>query len=155
MRDGQDSDIQGDATASNASTKGKRKAGPGQVKGKGKTSRAAAIYHNCIAIAKWMKQKTRQPEVESPVTKAQRATAVSTIGRAWQEAIRRRHAPGVGKRSCAGRVAQVAAAAHTKVKRNTKFVRNARKLFIGVNIRVALEREQPIGSSWRNEWDFG
>ena len=45
--------------------------------------------------------------------------------------------------------------ASMKVKRKCENVRNARKLFIGVNIRVALERQQPIGSSWRNEWDFG
>ena len=139
----------------NATTKEKKEARPRQVKGKGKPGRAAAIYHNCMAIAKWMKQKTKQPEVEAPATTAQKATAVSTIGRAWREAVRRRHAPGVGKRSCAGRVAQVAVAAHTKVKRKSQKVRNARKLFIGVNVRVALEREQPIGSSWRNEWDFG
>ena len=113
------------------------------------------MYHNCIAIAKWMKLKTTTPEVEAPATTAQKAAAVGTIAGAWRELVRRRSAPGVGKRRTAGRTGRASTHGLEKVKRKSQKVRNARKLFIGVNIRVALEREQPIGSSWRNEWDFG
>ena len=138
-----------------ATTQGKRGAAPRPAKGKGKPSRAAAIYHNCIAIARWMKLKTTTTEVETSATTAQKTAAVNTIAGAWREQIRRRCAPGVGKRRAAGRIGRASTQAQEKVKRKTHNVRNARKLFIGVNIRVALEREQPIGSSWRNEWDFG
>ena len=113
------------------------------------------MYHNCMAIACWMKHRTSQPEVSTPAETAQRAEAVSTIAGAWRAMIRKGSEPGVGKRRTAGRVARAAAAMHKNVKRIPKNTRNARKLFLGINIRRALERPQPIGSSWRSEWDFG
>ena len=79
----------------------------------------------------------------------------TAIAGAWRELMQRRSAPGVGKRRAAGRRAGVPAPRLEKVKRNTKFVRNARKLFLGVNVRVALDRAQPIGSSWQSDWDHG
>ena len=133
----------------------KRKTGTGQGTGRVRKDRTAAIYHNCKAIARWMKLRTRAPEVEAPAAAQQRAAAVSTIAWAWREQVRRRSAPGVGKRRTAGRVVRVAPEAQQRVKRFSQKVRNARKLFLGINVRVALERPRPMGSSWRSEWDFG
>ena len=113
------------------------------------------MYHNCIAIAKWMKLKSRTTVAPSPEETARKAKAVSAIAGQWRELVRRRSAPGVGKRRAAGRSIGVPAPQQENVKRNTKFVRNARKLFLGVNVRAALDRMQPIGSSWGSEWDYG
>ena len=127
----------------------------GQGKVMKQQGRAAAVYHNCMAIARWMKLQAPAQAITAPATEEHRAKSVRVISKAWRELVRRRSAPGVGKRRAAGRLAQKVPHAQEKVKRKSQNVRNARKLFIGVNVRVALERAQPIGSSWRSEWDYG
>ena len=122
-----------------ANEMGKRKEGTKQGKGKGQGRRGAALYHNCVAIAQWMKLRTKAPEVETPAETERKRQAVNAIAGAWREQIRRRSAPGVGKRRSAGRVARAAAAAHTRVKRFPQNVRNARKLFLGINVWADLE----------------
>ena len=141
--------------AHKASGQGKRKKTTGEGDGRRRGGRTVALYHNCMAIALWMKGRTTSAQTETPAQTAHKGQAVNTIARAWREQVRRRSEPGGGKWRSAGRIARAAAAAHTKVKRFPQNVRNARKLFLGINVRTALERSQPMGSSWRSEWDFG
>ena len=138
-----DSSMQADAQpcttkeGSETHTKGaeaKRGRGSGQRKVKEQRGRAAAVYHNCMAIARWMKLQTTAPEVTVPVTAEHKAKSASAISNAWRELVRRRSAPGVGKRRAAGRGARRALHAQEKVQRKSQNVRNARKLFIGVNV---------------------
>ena len=69
--------------------KKKRKGKVGLGKGKEKEGRAAAVYHNCVAIARWMKLKAKAPEVDPPAETKRREQAVSAIARGWREQIRR------------------------------------------------------------------
>ena len=118
------------------------------------------LYHNCIAIAKYMKMKASKPKLQVPATQAQREQAVGVIGKQWREHVRRQMQALGGRRRTAARLAELRPAEHrgNKTKKTTqsqKPQRAARKLFIGVNLRAALDRNRTIGSTWRCEWDFG
>ena len=152
------------ATADKALRQGSKKSGAQGTGGvKGGSRQGEVLYHNCIAIAMYMKRKTTRPRMQAPATQEQRAQAVNVIGKQWREHVRRQSEALGGKRRTAARLADLAqhnlkGNSDNKVVRNQKpgkTKRAARKLFIGVNLRAALDRNQAIGSSWHSEWDFG
>ena len=124
------------------------------------TRQGEVIYHNCLAIAKYMRMRATKPKLQVPATQAQREQAANEISKQWRAHVLRQKEALGGRRRTAARLAELRPAeqkgkTNRKNTQSQKPQRVARKLFIGINVRTALERAQPMGSSWKSEWDYG
>ena len=84
------------ATASKEGKQGRKKGGARRARGMKEVSRQGGVlYHNCVAIAKYMKMKASKPKLQVPATQAQRAQAANKISEQWRACVpRRTEAPG-------------------------------------------------------------
>ena len=109
---------------------GRPKAGKGQMQ----RGRAAAIYHNCRAIAGYMKMRTNKPKPQAPVTQAQRTQAVNKISKQWRTHTRRQLEALGGRRRTAARLPELRPAEKkgntNKKNAQSQKPQRTRKLFI-------------------------